>query len=61
MDAELLSRARIQDIEREMSRVRLAAAADRAKSQHRRAAPDRKAQAVLATPLRVLLALRQAV
>ena len=61
MDTELLSQARIQEMEREISRIRLAAAAESAKSQHRRAAPDGKPRAVRAMPLRVLRALRQAV
>jgi hypothetical protein len=61
MDAELLSRARIQDIEREISRIRLAGAAKGADLQHRRAALDDKARAAPAVPLRVLRALRQAV
>lgn len=61
MDAELLSRARIQDIEREISRIRLAAAARSEKSQPRRAASDGEPRAVPAMPLRVMRALRQAV
>ena len=61
MDTELLSRARIQDIEREVSRIRLAAAAERAKPHHRRAASDGKPRTVPAMPLRLLRALRQAV
>lgn len=62
MDAELLSRARIQDIEREISRIHLAAAAESTKSEHRPAAPDGKSQgAGPAMPLRVLRALRQTV
>ncbi len=59
MDAELLSRASIQGIEREISRIRLAAAAESAKSQHRRAASDGKPRAVTAIPLRLLRTLRQ--
>jgi len=61
MDAELLSRARIQDIEREISRIRLAAAAESEKLQHREAAPDAKPRTVPGMPLRLLRALRQAV
>ncbi len=59
MDAELLSRARIQEIEREMSRIRLAAAGS-AKPQHRRVASEGKPRASPAMPLRLLRALRQA-
>jgi hypothetical protein len=62
MDAELLSRARIQDIEREISRIRLAAAAEGARPRHRSAAPDGKSRGSgPAMPLRVLRALRQTV
>ncbi len=60
MDAELLSRARIQDIEREMSRIHLAAAAG-GKLQHRRAVSEGKPRAVPAVPRRVLRAVRQTV
>jgi hypothetical protein len=59
MDLELLSRARIHEIEREMSRIHLAAAAG-GKLQHRRAVPEGKPGAVPAVPRRVLRALRQA-
>jgi hypothetical protein len=59
MDAELLSRGRTQDIEREISRIRLAAAAESARSEHRGAASDGKPRAVPAMPLRILRALRQ--
>jgi hypothetical protein len=59
MDTELLSRARTQDIEREISRIRLAAAAESARSQHRRAASNGKPRGVPGMPLRVLRALRQ--
>ncbi len=60
MDAELLSRARIQDVEREISRMRLAAVAERAKPRRRRAAPGGKPRSVPAMPLRLLRARRQA-
>jgi hypothetical protein len=60
MEVELLTRARIQDIEREFSRIRLAAAV-REGSQRHRAAPDGRPPASLAMPRRVLRALRQAV
>lgn len=59
MDAELLSRARIEDIEREISRIHLAAAAG-GKLQHRRVVSDGKPRATPAVPRRVLRALRQA-
>jgi len=61
MDAELLSRARIRDIEREMSRIRLAAAAVSAESERRPAASADTRAAVPAMPLRLLRALRLAV
>lgn len=60
MDAELLSRAKLQDIEREIGRIRLAAAAESAKPHRRRAAPDPKPRVVPAMPLRLLRALRLA-
>ncbi len=60
MDAELLSRAKVQDIEREMNRIRLAAAAVGAKPDRRRATPDPRPRAVPAVPLRLLRALRLA-
>lgn len=59
MDVELLSRARIQEIEREISHIRLAAAAESAKPERHRADPDGEPCASM--PLRVLRALRQAV
>ena len=59
MDAELLSRARIRDIEREMSRIRLAAAVS-AESERRPAASADRRGAVPAMPLRRLRALRLA-
>lgn len=68
MDAELLSRARIQEIEREISRIRLAAAAEGGRWQHRRTALEGRPRVVPAMPLRALRracrqagALRQAV
>jgi hypothetical protein len=60
MDAELLRRAKMQDIEREINRIRLAAAAKSARPDHRRAAPGPKPCAVPAMPLRLLRALRLA-
>ena len=57
----LAAARKIQEIEREISRIRLAAAAGSGKSQHRRTASDRKPRAVPAVSLRVLRALRQAV
>jgi hypothetical protein len=59
MDAELLSRTKIRDIEREISRIRLAAAMT-AESHRRRAAPGREPKAARAVPLRLLRALRLA-
>ncbi len=60
MDAELLSRAKVQDIEREVNRMRLAAAAEGAKPDRRRSAPRPKPRAVPAMPLRLLRVLRLA-
>ncbi len=60
MDTELLSRAKTQDIEREMSRIRLAAAAERAGAPPRRAAPKPRSRMVSAMPRRLLRALREA-
>lgn len=50
----------MQDIEREINRIRLAAAAKSARPDHRRAAPGPKPRAVPAMPLRLLRALRLA-
>jgi hypothetical protein len=60
MDAELLGRARIRDIEREISRIRLAASVS-AESERRPAASADRRAAVPAMPLRLLRALRLAV
>ena len=61
MDAEYQCRAKIQEIEREISRIHLAAAAERANSQHRgHAAPKPKLRTASAIPLRLLRALRSA-
>jgi hypothetical protein len=60
MDAELLSRAGIDDIERDINRIHLAAAVG-GKSQHCRVVPGGKPRAAPAVPRRVLRALRQVV
>jgi hypothetical protein len=61
MDVELLSRAKIRDIEREISRIRLSEAARRVASNGRRGVPGPEPRAVRAVPLRLLQALRAAI
>ncbi len=60
MDTELLGRAKIQDIEREMRRIRLVNLAVKAGSTGNRPAPVSKLRAAPAMPLRLLRALRPA-
>ena len=60
MNAELLSRAKVQDIKREVNLVRLAAAAKSARPSGRRNTPDTELRTVPAMPLRLLRALRLA-
>ncbi len=60
MDTESLSRAKVQDIEREMRRYRLASLAEKAASPRQRPAPVSKRRAAPALPLRLLRALRPA-
>jgi hypothetical protein len=60
MDAELLSRARIEDIERDMNRIHLAAAAG-GRLRHRRVVPGGKPRAAPAVPRCVPRAQWQAV
>ena len=53
MEMEYLGRAKIQETEREIARVQLAAAAERATAQHRAGAVP-KPRTVSAMPLRLL-------
>ncbi len=57
MDVEYLWRAKTQEVEREIAHIRLA---ERASSQHRRAASAPKRRTTPAIPLRLLRALRPA-
>ncbi len=57
MDVEFLWRAKMQEAEREIAHIRLA---QRASSQHRRAAGAPKRRTTPAIPLRLLRALRSA-
>ena len=57
MDVEYPWRAKMQEVEREIAHVRLA---ERASSQHRRAASAPKRRTTPAIPLRLLRALRPA-
>ena len=59
MDIEYLSRAKVQETEREIIRVQLAAAAEGTKAHHYAAAAP-KPRTVSAIPLRLLRALRPA-
>jgi len=59
MDLEYISRAKTQDMEREIALIQLASAAKRAEP-HRRAAARPEQRAVPAMPLRLLRALRLA-
>ncbi len=60
MDMEYLSRAKVQETEREIARVQLAAAAERATAQHHAVAVP-EPRTVSAMPLRLLRrAFRQA-
>ena len=60
MDIELLSRARIHDIEREMRRIQQVSLAEKAGSPRHRPAPEPKLRTAPALPLRLLRALRPA-
>ncbi len=59
MIGEYLSRAKVQETEREIVRMQLVAAAERAKAQHRAGAVP-KPRTVSAMPLRLLRAFRPA-
>ena len=58
MELEYQTQAKIQELERETAHIRLAAAADRASRQHRRADPKPKRRTATAMPLRLLRVLR---
>ncbi len=58
MDFDYISRARTQEVEREIAQIRLANAAKRAKSDRAGAVP--KPRTVTSMPMRLLRALRSA-